>query len=600
MANVAVPSITTATPTDVDTVLGVQSGAVRRFSVANLRAAAAAIAPIGISVDSQGAVGDGTTDDTLALRAAITAAGVGGTLLFTPGKIYLVSGSLTPLEGQTFSGYGATIKRRAEITSATATVIGIGAPPTITVADGSLFSVGMDVTVINGATFDTASHRILSVAGNALTVGTNFDTAFPAGGTVITAFASIYASLVAGVSIMGLTFDGNRANNATLAKWELHSAVVLYSDRGVVQDCYVHDEVSEGLILGGNGVSARNNTITDCGGNGIHFSGCVGAEASGNYITNCNILGTAPGHADGLICFSSATEYTHIVNNYLDTGICGVSAIDSDDNSSVVITGNIIRNCTTTAIEGTYPASTLGGKCIVSGNLIYDSVQIELNFTPSFAAGSGPYNWVVADNLLSNTRLKIAKAFGIVVSNNIITSAADTTNTLVEINDSQQVTVHGNQITGGANGVYLEGANSAAVKVAGNTLLNNYARAVYVGSTMTGRGNSVECNTIVVESGYTTNGSYDGVAGANNLSILNNVMDIQTTSSGSAISCPSGAASTNGAIVQGNVIRSTGLTCAIRAWGGSQNNWIVNNYTQQTVINGGGASNTVAGNYTIF
>lgn len=48
MANVAVPSIATATPTDVDTVLGVQSGAVRRFSVANLRATAATIAPIGM------------------------------------------------------------------------------------------------------------------------------------------------------------------------------------------------------------------------------------------------------------------------------------------------------------------------------------------------------------------------------------------------------------------------------------------------------------------------------------------------------------------------------------------------------------------------
>lgn len=600
MANVAVPSIATATPTDVDAVLGVQSGAVRRFSVANLRATAAAIAPIGISVDSQGAVGDGTTDDTLALRAAITAAGVGGTLLFTPGKTYLVSGSLTPLEGQTFWGYGATIKRRAEITSATATVIGIGAPPTITVADGSLFSVGMDVTVINGATFDTHSHRILSVVGNVLTVGTNFDTAFPAGGTVITAFASIYASLVAGVSIMGLTFDGNRANNATLAKWQLHSAVVLYSDRGVVQDCYVHDEVSEGLILGGNGVSARNNTITDCGGNGIHFSGCVGAEASGNYITNCNILGTAPGHADGLICFSDATEYTHIVNNYLDTGISGVAAIDTDGNSNVVITGNIIRNCTTTAIEGIFPATTLGGNCIVSGNLIYDSVQIELNFTPGFAAGSGPYNWVVADNLLSNTRLKIAKAFGIVVSNNIITSPANTTNTLVYIDDSQQVTCSGNQVTGGVTGIYFAGSNSAAVKISGNTLLNNYSRGIGVDSDVSARGNSVESNTLIIESAYTTSGGYYGISASNNLTVTNNVLDIQTTSTGAGIGCPSGGVSTNGAIVNGNVIRSAGLSCAIRAWGGSKNNWIVNNYTQQTVSNGGGASNTVAGNYTIF
>jgi hypothetical protein len=55
----------------------------------------------------------------------------------------------------------------------------------------------------------------------------------------------------------------------------------------------------------------------------------------------------------------------------------------------------------------------------------------------------------------------------------------------------------------------------------------------------------------------------------------------------------------NGAIVTGNVIRSAGLAYAIRAAGGSQNNWIVGNYTQQAISNGGGVSNTVAGNYTI-
>lgn len=140
----------------------------------------------------------------------------------------------------------------------------------------------------------------------------------------------------------------------------------------------------------------------------------------------------------------------------------------------------------------------------MSGNLIYDSVQIELNFVPSFAAGSGPYNWVVADNLLSNTRLKIAKAFGVVVSNNIITSAADTTNTLVYIDDSQQVTCSGNQVTGGVIGIYFAGSNSAAVKISGNTLLNNYSRGISVGSDVSARGNSVESNTLIIESAYTT------------------------------------------------------------------------------------------------
>lgn len=599
MADVAVPSIATATPADADTVLGVQSGAVRRFGVSAITSMA--LAPVGTSVDAYGAVGDGSTDDTLAIRAAITAAGVGGTVLFTPGKTYLLSGSLTPLERQTLWGYGATLKRRNEITSATATSIGTGSAPTvITVANGALFATGMDVTVFSGASFDTSSHRIIGISGNDLTVSTNFSTAFATGGTVITAFAPVYASVVAGINIVGLTFDGNRANNTSLAKWQLHAAAVLYSDRGVVRDCFIHDEVSEGLILGGNGVSAQNNTITDCGGNGIHFSGCAGAEASGNYIYNTNILGSAPGHADGLICFSNATEYTHIVNNYLNTGISGVASIDSDDNSSVIITGNIIRNCTSTAIEGTFPVSTLGGKCVVSGNLIYDSVKVELTFTPSFASGSGPYSWIVSDNLLNGTRINVAKAFGIIVSNNIITSPSDTTNPLIVIEDCQQVTCSGNQVTGGANAIYIAGANSAAVKIVGNTLLNNYARGVNISSPANGRGNSVESNTVIVESSYTTNGSYYGIVLENNWSVISNIMDIQTTSTASGVLCPNGGASTNGAIVHGNVIRSTGLTYAIRASGGSQNNWVVNNYAQETVSNGGGGSNTFAGNYTIY
>jgi hypothetical protein len=555
---------------------------------------------IGVVPEGYGAVGDGVTDDTLAIRAAITAAGANGTVLFTAGKTYLLSGALTPLEGQTFIGYGATLKRIAEVASSTATAIGTGSGPTsITVADGSLFSVGMDVTVYNGASFDAYSHRILSIAGNVLSVATNFATAFPAGGTVITAFSPIYASSIAGIKIIGLEFDGNRANNATLAKWQLHSAVVLYSDRGVVQDCYVHDEVSEGLTLGGAGVSARNNSITDCGGNGIHFSGCAGAEASGNYIKNCNILGTAPGHTDGLICFSNATEYTHIVNNYLDTGISGVASIDSDDNSNVVITGNIIRNCTTTAIEGTFPATTKGGKCTVTGNLIYDSIKVEINFTPSFAAGSGPYGWVVANNYLSNTSVIVAKGFGISVSGNVISMPSDTVNVAVAVSDCQQVTIAGNQITGGLNAIYVSGANCAAIKVSGNTLLNNYHRGVNVNSDVTGRAISFDGNTVIVESGYTTNGSYSGINAQNNSVVTNNVMDVQTTSTQAAIGCPNGAAGVNGAIVTGNVIRSAGLAYAIRAAGGSQNNWIVGNYTQQAISNGGGVSNTVAGNYTI-
>jgi len=50
-----------------------------------------------------GAVGDGTTDDTVAVEAAITEAGVGGTVYFPKG-VYIVSQTLWPLDRQVWRG----------------------------------------------------------------------------------------------------------------------------------------------------------------------------------------------------------------------------------------------------------------------------------------------------------------------------------------------------------------------------------------------------------------------------------------------------------------------------------------------------------------
>jgi hypothetical protein len=63
------------------------------------------------NVKAYGATGNGSTDDTAAIGATITAAGVGGTVLFPPGN-YVVSSQI--LQGnaashQTVWGYGATI-----------------------------------------------------------------------------------------------------------------------------------------------------------------------------------------------------------------------------------------------------------------------------------------------------------------------------------------------------------------------------------------------------------------------------------------------------------------------------------------------------------
>ncbi len=61
--------------------------------------------------EGEGAVGDGIADDTLKLQSLITKAGTNGVIRFKPGSTYLVSSGLVPLPGQTWIGYGATLKR---------------------------------------------------------------------------------------------------------------------------------------------------------------------------------------------------------------------------------------------------------------------------------------------------------------------------------------------------------------------------------------------------------------------------------------------------------------------------------------------------------
>lgn len=65
-----------------------------------------------VNVETFGAVGDGVTDDTLAIQAALDLAhdSGGGLVQFTPGKTYAVSTFLVVYDFTTIYAYGATIK----------------------------------------------------------------------------------------------------------------------------------------------------------------------------------------------------------------------------------------------------------------------------------------------------------------------------------------------------------------------------------------------------------------------------------------------------------------------------------------------------------
>jgi hypothetical protein len=84
----------------------VQSGVTKRTTVAALSSA--------VNVKSYGAIGDGTTNDTAAINAAITAAGTNGTVFFPKGT-YLVTSTLQMLTGQCFLGDGGSMQGTSTI-----------------------------------------------------------------------------------------------------------------------------------------------------------------------------------------------------------------------------------------------------------------------------------------------------------------------------------------------------------------------------------------------------------------------------------------------------------------------------------------------------
>src|SRR5437016_3260341 len=72
----------------------------------------------GVSVYYYGAVGNGVTDDTQAIKNAIAS---GSNIEFDAGKTYLISGTLQLLPNQIVYGNNATLKRAAEASTVTST-----------------------------------------------------------------------------------------------------------------------------------------------------------------------------------------------------------------------------------------------------------------------------------------------------------------------------------------------------------------------------------------------------------------------------------------------------------------------------------------------
>lgn len=484
--------------------------------------------------------GDGVTDDTETIRASIEQVGENGALLFAPGRTYLISGQLQMLPGQTFFGYGATIKRRGQLT--TTTTATITNPQTVVqVADASAFRVGMNITfadaatpqanLVVGVTLSGVNSEITQINGNTLTLATSPNASFSSGALV---YLSFYDFVMAeGCSILGMAFDGNKAN-WPWGRWEVVNEIkaAAGADRALIENCHLYDAPAEGIQTLGAFTRIVNNNIERTNGNGVHFSGALNPVVSGNSITNCN-LDTNVGHADGCVTWSNSIDDATVVNNYLANGIAGIGSIDSAGNSNVTVSGNIIRNCTSYGVRIAGGAKNL----TITDNRIYDcgaglngglfvqnntgsGIVIEGNtFENSSVQILGAVDIKFSDNYLNLSTLSLNTITNGQITDNFVYAAGITFNILTACAvDGNQVDLTGNTTTacifsasgtgstssalsrntliGGSYGVRISSNANDGLTISGNRCVANFVGAINIDSTGTQTGATIRENHV--------------------------------------------------------------------------------------------------------
>lgn len=538
----------------------------------NLLVGSASI-PVTVDVGTFGAVGDGVALDSAAIALAVAAAGVNGVIQFDAGKTYLVDRAIKLLAGQTVVGYGATVKRLAQILTTTTDAITHNATTSIVLAtgDGAKFSAGQTIALFNGVNYSSWNLTIGSVVGDTLNLTTsiNVSAASPWSGSTVVALSFDVIKTATGCSVIGITVDGNKANYSKY-HWELLTEIHTIDGYNTIDRCSLQNFPGEGIQENGASNFAsvhnqyKNNTIINGNGNGIHLSGSAGVQVTGNYIYNTNLDGDIMGHNGGCITLSDGIKDCLIANNHLEQGRSGVGQIDSADNSFVSIVGNTVKNMTVFMLEirGFNAAVT---DVLISGNRFYNDtapaaaslicVNIGDTSTNVF------YRFTVTGNSFFNAGLLLNKLTDATVSGNdfyVTYQAADTYHTHISVTNVVNVTITGNTTHYGNTGISLNGSN-VGVLVSGNGLYNAHYHGIYDsgGTNISLVGNNINMDTNV-------NSSADGVQTAGAGAVIKN-NNIKLLAGYAGIRINGGA----NVIVQGNTVRASGANKTIRVETGS-------------------------------
>jgi hypothetical protein len=230
---------------------GVTAGAVA-FTMARQAPAAAAVnyvvqgaQVVSVNDTAYGAVGNGTTDDTDAIQAALNATPSGGVCIFPqPSAFYLISKTLVVPAGRSVLGPAVGPPAKVPIINPT--------PPVIKVADGA----NLDA-IISDTAFTSAS----SAPG-------------PAGGILLN----------------GLVVDGNSANQTA----GLGHGIALMGSGNAIVDCGTQNTFGSGIVLADQSAAGHDCTASSLEENVVNF--CRVYRAGGYGIWVQRFVGISDGH----------------------------------------------------------------------------------------------------------------------------------------------------------------------------------------------------------------------------------------------------------------------------------------------------------------
>jgi hypothetical protein len=361
-----------------------------------------------------GAVGDGVTDDTVALQAAMDfVSGTGRVLVIPPStSFYRITATLYPKSFTTIWGYGATIKNSGTSIFNMIWAYGTDGGPYLT--DINIFGLTVDC---NGTYLDGGGSGIGGSYCNNLRIrdctvkNAWLQGIFFARGGKNCWIESNYVERAWGDGIhIGDQYTGNTLEN-------------VWIDSNQVYNCF---DDGIGVTGGAHLVWVTNNKVdTVTAAAGIDLSGCYQTYVQGNYVTAYGQIGIRVQRFNAFMTFD-----IEILDNIIDGPPINQAAINlfgpnntnvsTFVNNPITIRGNRIKNVTA---AGSYAIFVTGaGMVTIDSNFIEGNQQgIVLSGLPATST-VGP---IVNCKIRNNRFAGLNNAIGLSSGNNDFTTAGN-------------------------------------------------------------------------------------------------------------------------------------------------------------------------------